>query len=403
MSDRYLLESGAPDGYLLEDGTGVLILEQQTNPLDENSDSWWAGQMSDVPRARVAAALAISVAVASAIAPSDEIIPYQGSDASRASVTGQRAQFGINFVRWHQNDEPPVTAAVTIVDDDPAIPARIILPVPDGIMWATADDGIIASGAEEDYEWKPQSLRPVVCFATVYAQDELSSNQVVTIVEDEPGPVSVVLKLQPRVLVVVEDDFPAVTIVEESYWVQIQAHIEPVRAYTITLADEVFAVIATEEGESVPPPSVLVSPQAYSLVGSDQEIVPQPVPLQVEDEYWLQQALYVAPVVPTVFVPGGDEEMGDFVPPPVVETLDLGAKWPLKFRQYLTKIKDRFYWFTDESELPKEKAPSSVLKVAQKPVIEPVLAAAVSDKIAEEKARLEKIKRTNEAIMQLFM
>jgi hypothetical protein len=30
MADRYLLESGAPDGYLLEDGTGVLILEVHT-------------------------------------------------------------------------------------------------------------------------------------------------------------------------------------------------------------------------------------------------------------------------------------------------------------------------------------------------------------------------------------
>lgn len=29
MADRYLLESGAPDGYLLEDGSGVLLLEDQ--------------------------------------------------------------------------------------------------------------------------------------------------------------------------------------------------------------------------------------------------------------------------------------------------------------------------------------------------------------------------------------
>lgn len=27
MADRYLLESGAPDGYLMEDAGGVLILE----------------------------------------------------------------------------------------------------------------------------------------------------------------------------------------------------------------------------------------------------------------------------------------------------------------------------------------------------------------------------------------
>ena len=28
MADRYLIETSAVDGYLLEDGTGVLILEQ---------------------------------------------------------------------------------------------------------------------------------------------------------------------------------------------------------------------------------------------------------------------------------------------------------------------------------------------------------------------------------------
>jgi len=28
MADRYLLESGSPDGFLLEDGSGVLLLEE---------------------------------------------------------------------------------------------------------------------------------------------------------------------------------------------------------------------------------------------------------------------------------------------------------------------------------------------------------------------------------------
>ena len=32
MADRYLLESGAPDGYLLEDGSGVLLLEAAASP-----------------------------------------------------------------------------------------------------------------------------------------------------------------------------------------------------------------------------------------------------------------------------------------------------------------------------------------------------------------------------------
>ena len=35
MADRYLLESGAPDGYLLEDGTGVLILDVTTDVFIE--------------------------------------------------------------------------------------------------------------------------------------------------------------------------------------------------------------------------------------------------------------------------------------------------------------------------------------------------------------------------------
>ena len=36
MADRYLLESGAPDGYLLEDGSGVLLLEQQAAAAEEH-------------------------------------------------------------------------------------------------------------------------------------------------------------------------------------------------------------------------------------------------------------------------------------------------------------------------------------------------------------------------------
>lgn len=34
MADRYLIETSAVDGYLLEDGTGVLILEQQPGADD---------------------------------------------------------------------------------------------------------------------------------------------------------------------------------------------------------------------------------------------------------------------------------------------------------------------------------------------------------------------------------
>jgi len=35
MADRYLIETSAIDGYQLEDGSGVLLLEQQPAPVIE--------------------------------------------------------------------------------------------------------------------------------------------------------------------------------------------------------------------------------------------------------------------------------------------------------------------------------------------------------------------------------
>lgn len=40
MADRYLLESGAPDGYLLEDGSGVLLLEVVAHVLNAEAGSY---------------------------------------------------------------------------------------------------------------------------------------------------------------------------------------------------------------------------------------------------------------------------------------------------------------------------------------------------------------------------
>jgi hypothetical protein len=42
MADRYLLESGAPDGYLLEDGSGVLLLDAVTGPQIREIVSAWS-------------------------------------------------------------------------------------------------------------------------------------------------------------------------------------------------------------------------------------------------------------------------------------------------------------------------------------------------------------------------
>lgn len=44
MADRYLLESGAPDGFTLEDGSGVLILENDPPATDVPNALMMMGQ-----------------------------------------------------------------------------------------------------------------------------------------------------------------------------------------------------------------------------------------------------------------------------------------------------------------------------------------------------------------------
>ena len=44
MADRYLLESGAPDGYTLEEGGGVLILEFVEAPTNVPNALMMMGQ-----------------------------------------------------------------------------------------------------------------------------------------------------------------------------------------------------------------------------------------------------------------------------------------------------------------------------------------------------------------------
>ncbi len=46
MADRYLIETSAVDGYLLEDGTGVLILEQQAAVGGTARKNYWGLPLS---------------------------------------------------------------------------------------------------------------------------------------------------------------------------------------------------------------------------------------------------------------------------------------------------------------------------------------------------------------------
>lgn len=96
------------------------------------------------------------------------------------------------------------------------------------------------------------------------------------------------------------------------------------------------------------------------------------------------------------------------ITPPAIALDDIGAKWPVKVAEYLTKIKDRFYWFRDESELPKdEPVRAKPSKVIQKAEVAPVIAEKVKAEIEvqfnAELAKRKQIEQNNEAIMKLFL
>ncbi len=79
MADRYLLESGAPDGYQLEDGSGVLLLEPSTVIMEADGSS--AGVGASVI-AGVALWLVLSTAAGVGAAPGVGVALVVGGGAS---------------------------------------------------------------------------------------------------------------------------------------------------------------------------------------------------------------------------------------------------------------------------------------------------------------------------------
>lgn len=68
MADRYLLESGAPDGYLLEDGSGVLSLESTVTVHQGNVSFSGAGTFAAAAAAQLAATWSVTGAATFAAA-----------------------------------------------------------------------------------------------------------------------------------------------------------------------------------------------------------------------------------------------------------------------------------------------------------------------------------------------
>jgi len=91
VADRYLLESGAPDGYLLEDSSGVLLLEEEAAPvlpLQQDSSSTQV-QIRRYPSLAVLAATAGVIAGPLSSIPADSLAWQPGQGAQVLQRTGQ--------------------------------------------------------------------------------------------------------------------------------------------------------------------------------------------------------------------------------------------------------------------------------------------------------------------------
>lgn len=395
--------------------------------------------MNAVALASTAAVISTSVAIATGInLQADEVPLWLPSEATQVAPYGQRARSTTLFIKWNQTDELPFVSAAPALDDLGWTPPPAAIPEAGGIIWATADDGIPGVVIDDDYWlrfepvytpiprliaideelptaqaqtiveeelWLPargQNFAPQ--FYTNPSQDELP---VSTVFEEDVRPVANVANVVQSYAQPAEDELPTppVTILEEET-VFSTAKIEPIGQYLITQPDEIFPAVVIEEGEWVAPFKPQPDGLAFSLVGTEPEIVPQPTPLNVEEDYQytMLTSAEVFKISLPVFV---EEDSPELSTPPVVEERDLGAKWPVKVTEFLTKIKDRFYWFRDEKELPKDKTDAVQKSSPAVALVEPEIAGEAKS-IAEvqsdaEVAKRKRIERNNEAIMKLFI
>lgn len=251
MADRYLLESGAPDGYLLEDSSGVLLLEGPV-PGDHDENSWWAGInfcSVGVAIAGAALALATSVSVANTIVQNgldETFVPAMGGGVLKDEA---------KVFRWYQGDD--LVAAVTPLADDtvgwtiyvpPKEPKKTVyLPdaeeIPAGSLFGVPTEG----------DFIPSPIQPTPFLWVGQWQDEIGT--------------------------------PAFT-PEENYWAQLPFSPEPPKNL-VWLAND----------ERPTPPT--------TIVDEDYWWVPPPVTITPLSPIWTNQAEWVVP--PASFTPSEED------------------------------------------------------------------------------------------------
>jgi hypothetical protein len=176
VADRYLLESGAPDGYLLEDGTGVLLLEGPL-PDDNTENSWWSGAAQlnyvGVAQSLLAADVSRNVLTAQTFNKQEEVaVGFYGGGVLRDPV---------KIIRWYSGDDFAVAVAATPQFEEDAIPVYVApAPIPVNVVFTWQDEQVKPVVYEEDWSvFTPAKLDAISSLWT--HQDEIPH----TVVEED--------------------------------------------------------------------------------------------------------------------------------------------------------------------------------------------------------------------------
>lgn len=287
MADRYLLESGAPDGFTLEDGSGVLLLEEGTAAVADDSDSFFSGFQRAVVGIALAAAAILPVQAAQRVVsqPQDEVPYATGTGIGYGTPQrGFRATNSPKFHLWAQGDDLPVAAAPTIVEETEFQPQVFKTEFKlSGPVW---DDQFPRYGIEEDYSWGYWKAEEKVTLLPQSKDSDLPVTPAPTIVEDEsfipwanpPIPDSRVWSEG--------DELPTLTYLDEEGWVPVWKTPSPVFSLwdqPEEIVPQPATTIFSDEGEFQPPVFV---PKALFKVWEDTDEWPTPVTSLPFEEDW---------------------------------------------------------------------------------------------------------------------
>lgn len=287
MADRYLLESGAPDGFAIEDGSGVLLLEEGTAAVADDSDSFFSGFQRAVVGIALAAAAVLPVHAAQRVVsqPQDEVPYATGTGIGYGTPQrGFRATNSPKFHLWAQGDDLPVSAAPTIVEETefqpPVFKTEFKLSGPE---W---DDQFPRYGIEEDYSWGYWKAEEKVNLLLQSEDSDLPVTPAPTIVEDESFIPWANQPITDSRVWSEGDELPTLTYLDEEGWVPVWRTPSPVFSLwdqSEEIVPQPATTIFSDEGEFQPPVFV---PKALFKVWEDTDEWPTPVTSLPFEEDW---------------------------------------------------------------------------------------------------------------------